>query len=298
MLQWMPWQDAAGMAGATAATWRLTDRSPRRWARRLKPWARELTLTLILYGMWQYAGAWSLGRVNLAVARGQNIWHLERLLHLPSERSAQQLILHHRLLVHWLNEFYVQLHVPSLGVCLLWLFIRHRDRYPNVRNVLVLTTGACLLIQMFPVAPPRLLPHAGIVDTGALVGPSDYAGGAPGIDQLSAMPSVHVAWALIVAGAIVWASRNRYRWLAVLYPAMTILVVVVTGNHYWADAIVAAALCALATYVVVKVPAWWMRLTGVEAPERNVPVGTLPVGTLDSYEPDGEREPIPLRDSS
>ena len=241
-MQWMPWPDATGLAGATAAIWTATGPLARSWVRRLRPWARELTLTLLLYALWQFAGAWSIGRLSAATGRGQAIARVERALHAPSERSAQQLVVHHPLLVHWLNEYYVQLHVPVLGACLLWLFLRHRDRYAGVRNVLVLVTGACLLIQLVPVAPPRLLPGAGIVDTGALIGPSDYARGGPGIDQLAAMPSLHVAWALIVAGAVVSASRRRWRRLALVYPAATILVVVVTGNHYWADGAVALAL--------------------------------------------------------
>jgi hypothetical protein len=92
-----------------------------------------------------------------------------------------------------------------------------------------------------------------VVDTGALVGPSDYAGGAPGIDQLSAMPSLHVGWALIVGGGIIYASRRRWRWLAAAYPMVTIWVVVITGNHYEADGIVAAALVVTATAVVAAV---------------------------------------------
>jgi hypothetical protein len=198
------------------------------------------------------------------------------------------------------------MHVPGLGALLVWLFVWHRDRYPPVRNVLVLVTGASLIIQMFPVAPPRLLPHLGIVDTGALVGPSDYSGGAPGIDQLSAMPSLHVAWALIVAGAVVWISRSRYRWLALLYPIATILVVVVTGNHYWADAIVAVALCVLATMIVMRTrgrpappdPEQPEKQTQDEGgePDHDVPVGTLPVGTLQhAFSPAGRQEPVPLR---
>jgi hypothetical protein len=245
----LAWQDAAEAAGASAATWAVACRGKRRWSAWVRPWAHELTLILVLYTMWQYAGAWSIGRAATAAARGRSIWDLERTLHLPSERTAQSLILHHRSLIHWCNDFYVYLHVPALGVCLVWLFVRHRDRYPAVRTVVALVTGASLVIQLFPVAPPRLLPHLGIVDTGALVGPTDYAGGAPGIDQLSAMPSLHVGWALIIGGAVVWASRSRYRWSALAYPALTMLVVVLTGNHYWADGIVAAALCAVAVCV-------------------------------------------------
>jgi hypothetical protein len=62
-----------------------------------------------------------------------------------------------------------------------------------------------------------------------------------------------VAWALISAGAVVYALRSAWRWLAVLHPAMTTAVVVATGNHYWADAIVAAAICAASTAAVAAV---------------------------------------------
>jgi hypothetical protein len=248
-VQWLPWQDAAEMAGATAVTWTVTRRSVRTWARALRPWVKELTLILVLYGMWQFAGRWSLGRASAALARGRSIWDLERSLHLPSERAAQELVIHHRTLVHWLNEYYAVVHVPALGVCLIWLFIRHRDRYPRVRTVVALVTGASLLIQLFPVAPPRLLPHLGIVDTGTVIGPSVYSGGAPGLDQLSAMPSLHVGWALIIGASVVWASTSRWRWLALAYPVLTFFTVVVTGNHYWADGIVAAALCGTATLI-------------------------------------------------
>ncbi|MCU4183945.1 phosphatase PAP2 family protein [Acidiferrimicrobium sp. IK] len=246
MLQWLPWEDAAEMAAVTGVAWSVSRHRRRRVARLVHPWAKELTLVLVLYAMWQYAGRWSLGRAALALGRGRRIWAAERTLGLPSERSLQRLVLGHRGVVHWLNVFYAQAHVPALGLLLVWLFVRHRERYPQVRTVVALVTGASLLIQLLPVAPPRLIPSLGVVDTGALVGPSDYAGGAPGIDQLSAMPSLHVAWALVVAGGVLYASRSRMRWLVVGYPLLTVFTVVATGNHYWADAAVAAALCLLA----------------------------------------------------
>ena len=55
-----------------------------------------------------------------ALARGQAIWDAERALHLPSERTAQALILPYHPLVHWLNVYYALVHVPALGVCLVW----------------------------------------------------------------------------------------------------------------------------------------------------------------------------------
>ena len=238
------------MAGVTAATWTVSRRSDQRWAKAVRPWAKELTLILVLYGMWQYAGAWSLGQSSTAIARGQTIWNVERWLHLPSERTTQALVVHHRSLMRLLNEYYAVVHVPALAACLIWLFVKHRHHYPPLRTVVALVTGASLVIQLFPVAPPRLLPYLGVVDTGALIGPNVYSRGAPGIDQLSAMPSLHVGWAIIVAGAVIWVSRRWWRWLTLGYPAMTMFVVVVTGNHYWADGLVALALCALATVIV------------------------------------------------
>ena len=59
------------------------------------------------------------------------------------------------------------------------------------------------------------------------------------------MPSVHVGWALLVAVTIVRAVRSRWRWLALAYPALTTLAVVVTANHFWLDGIAAAALLGL-----------------------------------------------------
>ncbi|MDQ1418671.1 MAG: hypothetical protein QOJ52_633 [Acidimicrobiaceae bacterium] len=252
VLEWIPWQDAAKMAAATATTWGLTRRSERSWGRILRPWAKELTLILLLYGLWQYAGEWSLGHVDVALARGQRIWDVERALLLPSERATQAVFLHHRLILRGFNEFYAFIHTPALAICLIWLFVRHRDRYPPVRTVLALVTGASLAIQLFPVAPPRLLPLLGVVDTGALIGPRVYTPGAPGLDQLSAMPSLHVGWSIVIAGAIVWVCRRPWRWLAVVYPILTLLTVVVTGNHFWADGIVVAVLCAGAALIVAK----------------------------------------------
>ena len=60
------------------------------------------------------------------------------------------------------------------------------------------------------------------------------------------MPSVHVGWALIVAFAVITVSRSRWRWLAAGYPLLTLLVVVVTANHFWLDGVAAAVLVAAA----------------------------------------------------
>ena len=79
----------------------------------------------------------------------------------------------------------------------------------------MLFTGLSLLVQLIPVAPPRMLPADQMVDTAVMYGQSVY-GSVAGFraDQLSAMPSVHIGWALLVAVVVVQVSRSRWRWLA------------------------------------------------------------------------------------
>lgn len=130
-----------------------------------------------------------------------------------------------------------------------------------VRAMVVLLTAACLLVQLVPVAPPRLLPADGMADTAARYGQSVYST-ASGLhpNQFSAMPSIHVGWALLAAVVVVQVSGSRWRWLACVYPALTTLAVVVTANHFWLDAIVAAALLGLVLVVLSLRPAYRMSL--------------------------------------
>lgn len=254
-MQWLPWQDAAIAAVGTGATTRAL--AHRAWGqvrvvRAASAWTRELAVMFSLYGLWQLAGGLSLGEAPGAVHRGRRILQDERWLHFPREASVQHPFLTDHNLLRAFDLYYVVLHVALTGVCLLWVFARHRDRYPVVRNTLALSTGASLVVALIPVAPPRLVPGSGVVDVGRLVGPTVYPATArPGLDQLSAMPSVHVAWALVVAASVVYVLKSPWRWAAVLYPAFTVAVVVITGNHYFADAVVAVAMVA---------PAGWLSL--------------------------------------
>ena len=212
--------------------------------------ARESALLFGLYALWQFAGSFTVMSTAGAIPRARWLWHAERILLLPSETSLQRPFLAHPALVQAFNLYYDILHFPALGACLIWLYARHRDAYPAVRTTVALFTGLSLLIQLIPVAPPRLLPGTGLVDTAVRYGQSVYSWhGGFDADEFSAMPSVHVGWALIVAIAVITVSRSRWRWLAVVYPVLTLLVVVVTANHFWLDGIVAGLLVALVMVV-------------------------------------------------
>jgi hypothetical protein len=246
-LTWIPW-DVAVEAGAVVGTAGVAARtSSRRWVTRIGKFFRELAIVLVLYALWRVVGTISIVKVNGAIHAGQSIWDVERWMHLPNERSLQQLFLRSRPLIQACNVYYASVHIPSMLIFLPWLWFFHREHYPPIRNVIALATLWCLAIQLIPVAPPRLVPALHVADTPALFGQTVYPSfGKSGPAQLSAMPSVHVAWALIIGVAIVIVSSNRWRWIFLAHPVVTSVVVVVTGNHYWLDGGVAALIVLVA----------------------------------------------------
>jgi hypothetical protein len=242
----LSWQEAAVAAGAVAVASVALRRSGRPRLASVSVFGQETALVLGLFALWQYAGSFGFIGPGGALARARWIWHAERVLYLPSETALQRVFLPHPLIIQFFNFYYLSLHFAVLIITMIWLFVRYRPAYRRLRTTLALFTGACLIIQFVPVAPPRMLPETGLVDTAILYHQSVY-GSVAGFeaDQLSAMPSVHVGWAILIAIAVIGTARTRWRWLILLYPALTTLVVVVTANHFWADGIVAAALLGL-----------------------------------------------------
>jgi hypothetical protein len=162
-------------------------------------------------------------------------------------------VLGHEWIMRAADTYYAAAHVTVFIMTLAWVFVRHRGDWPFARTTVFLTTGACLLIQYKPVAPPRLIPGLGVVDTAARTGLSVYSA-IPGANQYSAMPSVHIAWAAAVALLIIVIARSPWRWGALMHPLATTWVVVVTGNHYLMDAVVAVILLAGACVVALAIP--------------------------------------------
>ncbi|MFI5101070.1 MAG: phosphatase PAP2 family protein [Actinomycetes bacterium] len=218
-----------------------------RWPRVVGKALLETSVVLGLFTFWQVAGGWALTRVDGAFQRAHWIVGAELRMGLPSELTVQQVVLGHDALIRFLNLFYLYVHINSIVAFLVWMFVRHRAQYRWARNTIVLVTGSCLLVQMIPVAPPRMLTDLGFVDLALQYGQSVYGAFGSGVaDQLSALPSVHVAWALLIAFFVITVSTSRWRWLILLHPVATIFVVVATANHFWLDGIAAGLLMAVA----------------------------------------------------
>lgn len=81
--------------------------------------AWEAALLFALYGLWQFAGSFTVMSPAGALPRARWLWHAERLVRLPSETSVQRLFLPHPLIVQAFNLYYDVLHFPVLGACLI-----------------------------------------------------------------------------------------------------------------------------------------------------------------------------------
>jgi hypothetical protein len=222
----------------------------RRWSAWVAAAALETAFVCGLFALWQLANRATHTHWAGGLANGRALWHAERWMHVPNELDLQKLILGHPDLVRASNYYYATAHLTGMLVFLVWLWLRHRDRYPSWRNLVVLFTGMSLLIEMIPVAPPRLIGGTGLVDTAMVYGQSVYAFvGTDIADQYAALPSIHVGWALLIALATMSCSTSRWRWLGPAHGVLTLFVVVATANHYWLDGVAAAAVLALAWVV-------------------------------------------------
>ncbi|WUT60143.1 phosphatase PAP2 family protein [Streptomyces sp. NBC_00683] len=223
------------------------DREPDTSAR--PPLVRELLLVAGLFLVYKLGRQAANGHVEEAYRNAGDVWDLERALHLPGEGVVQGVLLHSQTLVQAANTYYVTVHFPVTLLFLVWLYWRRPIHYVWSRRILAVLTGAALALHvLFPLAPPRMLDAAALVDTGQVYGPTVY-GATPSTDsmanQFAAMPSLHFGWALTVAVGLIVATRSRWRLLWLLHPLVTLLVIVGTANHYWLDAIVVSALLAV-----------------------------------------------------
>lgn len=258
---WLPWQDsvwlAAGLAGvATAMRVRVP---PRRWLW-VRDLAQESAIFSVFYTIWQYVGRFGAGNASIAVSRGRAIASAEHSVHLPSEVTVQQIALHSHLIIKAANWYYIIGHTTALGIFLVWLYVRHRPDFARWRTVLAVGTIVGELIQLFAVAPPRLT-LSSIVDTLQLYGPQVYSSDDKGgfAPQLGAMPSLHCVWAMTTGAAVFCVMKSRWRWIGPAHAVATVLVVVVTGNHYWLDAVAAALLVLLGLAVADTSAYLWRR---------------------------------------
>jgi hypothetical protein len=211
---------------------------------------REAAIGLGVYALYLGMRAVKLRRGGRARAdrNARRIVALERRLRIHVEPALQRALLPRTRLVAGLNVAYVTLNV---GLTVGWLMRLHARRDPEFhrlrRAAVAATLGAQPVFLLFPVAPPRTL--EGFVDTIEAVSGLDLEQGVVArlYDPIAAMPSIHLAYAVVTAAGIAGTARSRWaRAVSPAYPPAVALTVVATANHYVLDAVAGSALGALA----------------------------------------------------
>jgi membrane-associated phospholipid phosphatase len=183
------------------------------------------------------------GHQSIAFQNAERIIQIERSLGILIERELQAPVLAHSLLLQIFNDIYMLGHLPLVIAVALWLFVYHRRQYRVIRNAVLISGGIALIIfYIFPLAPPRLVPALGLVDTAAMVSPV-YDTVEPKVffNPYAAMPSMHIGWDLLMGFALAWCATHVWlRWAGALLPVGMLLAIVVTGNHYLLDGVAGA----------------------------------------------------------
>jgi hypothetical protein len=211
---------------------------------------REVAIGLGVYAAYLLVRQVKLRTQGRAKAErnAERVVALERRLGIHVEPALQGLLLPQRQLLAVLNVAYVTLNVVLTIGWLMLLFRRRDPAFFRFRRAAALATlGAQPVFLFFPVAPPRSLDH--MTDTLREVSGFDIDKGlvAEVYDPLAALPSIHLAFAVVTAAGLADAARTpAVRRLAPAYPSAVAGIVFVTGNHYVLDAVAGWALGRLA----------------------------------------------------
>jgi hypothetical protein len=231
---------------------------PTALARRTRWWV-ELLIVAWLAWLYDIVTNFAPLRTHVALGNAWGIWHAEQALHLDPELALNRWLSAHHSLALVASYYYDNAHFIVTFALLAFLWWRRADIYRPLRNSLALVNVIGFAIfWLYPLAPPRMLPSVGFTDVVASSGTfgSWHTGSlASSADQLAAMPSLHIAWACWCALAL-WrlSDRRAVRALAVLYPCLTTLVVLATGNHFLFDVLGGVGAIVLAVALVEHAP--------------------------------------------
>ncbi|WP_432054304.1 bifunctional glycosyltransferase 87/phosphatase PAP2 family protein [Streptomyces sp. bgisy022] len=207
----------------------------------------ELLLIRVTYAAYSQVrlaatgGSNSAGRAR-AEEHGRQILDLERVLHLDIEYAVNHAVVKIDWLRHFFDFYYTSFHFVVPLTVLGLLYWRRPVDYRWARSALGFTTLLALVgFWLYPLAPPRLMPGLGIIDT--VHGVQDFSKPDYGTltaltNQYAAMPSLHFGWSLwcgVVVAVI--APRTWMKLVGLLHPLFTAAAIVATGNHWILDAV-------------------------------------------------------------
>ncbi|WP_073914783.1 bifunctional glycosyltransferase 87/phosphatase PAP2 family protein [Streptomyces sp. CB00455] len=206
----------------------------------------ELLLIRVGYSLYSHIRAAAPTSRSLAEGNGAQIHGIERALGIDIEHAVNHAVAKTPWLEAFFNFYYTSFHFVVPLTILAVLYWRRPGDYRWARASLGLATVLALVgFWLYPLAPPRLMPALGFIDT--VHGPQDLANPSYGAmtaisNQYAAMPSLHFGWSLWCGIVIVvLAPKGWQKVLGVLHPLITVCAIVATANHWVLDAVGGAA---------------------------------------------------------
>jgi hypothetical protein len=215
---------------------------------------RQVVLFGAAYYLYRLVRGLVDGQVTSAFAHAREIVHIERGLHVFFEPSVQTWTIGKSWLIEASDFMYVNAHFVVTIAFLIWLYFWRNEAFYFVRNMFMIAMGLALVLYIvYPTAPPRFLPEWGFTDTVAdFFGQSATHSASVLYNPYAAMPSMHVAFALMIGVAGIRLVKSRaLRAFWMFYPLWITFVVIVTANHFWLDAAVGAVVAAVSAYASV-----------------------------------------------
>jgi hypothetical protein len=248
--------------------WRLSGRwLPNGWLDAI----RQLALFAGAYYLYRIVRGFVDGQAGLAFENARTLVDFERSVGLFFEPGLQAWTRGQDWLITFANFMYVNSHFIVTTTFLIWLYIARNHAFYYVRNMFMVAMLLALAgYLVYPTAPPRFLPEWGFTDTvAAWVGEGAENSANALYNPFAAVPSMHVAFALMISVPAVFLVRHRIlKMLWALYPALVTFVVMATANHFWMDAalgaLVAVASAGAATQALgrARPEAWAWRTAG------------------------------------
>jgi uncharacterized membrane protein YjdF len=173
-----------------------------------------------------------------ARANAARLLRAEERLGLYREPDIQEFAISHDALGAAFDGFYSFGFLAFVSSVLVFLFCTDRANYRLLRNCLGISAGlAIVLIALYPTAPPRLLPDAGIIDTVVVNGREHNF-----TNEYAAIPSLHVGWMALAGYVLARSIGGRFKLAIAAAPGLAMgLTVMATGNHFWLDGVVGTA---------------------------------------------------------
>ncbi|MFJ5727936.1 bifunctional glycosyltransferase 87/phosphatase PAP2 family protein [Streptomyces paradoxus] len=206
----------------------------------------ELLLLRVTYAAYSQVrlaatgGSNSAGRAE-AEEHGMQVYDLERTLRMDIEHWVNHTVVGIGWLREFLDQYYTSFHFIVPLTVLAVLYWRRPGDYRWARSALGFATLLALVgFWLYPLAPPRLMPTLGFIDT--VHGVQDFSRPDYGTltaltNQYAAMPSLHFGWSLWCGLVIaVLATRWWMKALGLLHPLFTLASIVATANHWVLDA--------------------------------------------------------------